>query len=561
MNKMKKQIEQEEYTERGDRVNYEPEVQAVEAVHAVHVVEDDANEQEGTVNDDALGETWVGIEFANRLLNRCSEIDPERVFTFDEFSFSIRDASGGAPLYLDKIYCGFGNGGEEEQSAAITYYAQVILNASLSVPSTYEEVKPNLMPKVVNMTHSTASQLPGRALASLDPIDPIDPLDSSGQSDQVPHVVEKISGNLGVALYCDMPAKCDWVSKDQLEKWGVSEEAATETARANLDNLIKYSLHKWEGITELGGSIGAGDDLLKNGASTPSTSCESFVSPSLAFMLTKPQIPTTHVDPLDGIVDEFPVIGSDFSDTNYPGLKCFLTFDAYGSSRILAYDHMQKVPVRGEIVAMVILGGFVLVTGTDEVEGLCAMGTVASEIAWDITSRIEEGLADEDESIMSAIAMKLGADGWSEYLPDLSHPAYDSLHNLALVSKDKDYAAQQEIMKSEVEANTPRHFIVCDERFDRNFSYTVWSENIPCVLPVTEYVGLHCTEATRTSLGDQVTDVDFLLIPWDRLMQVVGYRLKNMGVYPTRYQTIGFPNQDELIELRKYSGIEFCKRA
>ena len=73
-------------------------------------------------------------------------------------------------------------------------------------------------------------------------------------------------------------------------------------------------------------------------------------------------------------------------------------------------------------------------------------------------------------------------------------------------------------------------------------SYAVWSEDVATLLPIAEQVAF---ASPRFSEQQAAT----MMVPWQRVREVVGDLMQPQGMHPERYLVEAFPSSDQLARL------------
>lgn len=125
-------------------------------------------------------------------------------------------------------------------------------------------------------------------------------------------------------------------------------------------------------------------------------------------------------------------------------------------------------------------------------------------------------------------------------LPD-GHPLARDLRELDLLDLAGEYATQTEALNQRHAAEGLDLFVASfrpNETDDgRIYSYAVWTEGVPTLLPETDLVAL-----VEQPVG---TDVAFSLYPFERVRAVAADLLEPVQCYPPRYRTLGFPTPEQ----------------
>lgn len=105
--------------------------------------------------------------------------------------------------------------------------------------------------------------------------------------------------------------------------------------------------------------------------------------------------------------------------------------DSYDASRLLLVDTIRQFRVKGDYMAMVPNRDTLIVTGSDDVNGLKRMVALA-----------KDALARPHP--MSGLALRLDGDDWVSWMPIALHPLYSDFRLLQVQSIAQDYSELME---------------------------------------------------------------------------------------------------------------------
>jgi hypothetical protein len=111
------------------------------------------------------------------------------------------------------------------------------------------------------------------------------------------------------------------------------------------------------------------------------------------------------------------------------------TGDSYDASRLLMLDLIRRMEVKGCPIALVPNRETLLVTGSDDVEGLEAVAKIAEK-------------ALDDPRPINAIPLRLDGTEWVEWMPPADHPLYAKFRLLELQSLGREYADQKPALEA-----------------------------------------------------------------------------------------------------------------
>lgn len=221
-------------------------------------------------------------------------------------------------------------------------------------------------------------------------------------------------------------------------------------------------------------------------------------------------------------------------DELLPGVYQSPWQDNHDASRLALTDWIRAHPVQGRHVAMVPNRDTLLLTGSEDSEGILRMSALA-ELAFDHPRPI------------LGIPLLLDGDRWVPYLPAENHPAYLRLKRMFVQSIGQGYAEQTELLNALMEKLGEDWFVanytaVESEESRHVGSYCVWIEGLPSLLPRTEEV---CFVKPR---GEDDAEI-IAKARWDDVCSVMGDLMQPTKFYPERYQVVQFPSEEQLAQL------------
>ncbi|MDB5387841.1 MAG: hypothetical protein JWM11_3487 [Planctomycetaceae bacterium] len=204
--------------------------------------------------------------------------------------------------------------------------------------------------------------------------------------------------------------------------------------------------------------------------------------------------------------------------------------DNYASSRILLVDNIRQLQVQGDWVAMVPNRDTLLITGSEDVDGLGMMAHLAEE-AYKKPRRQGLGL------------LRLVDNEWETWFPPEHSPNYAQFRKLELLALADEYSDQQEILDKVLQKELAEQFVssysIVQKPDGELFSYCVWSEGCTALLPKSQKVVF-----TRSSKTGKTPDL-VATADWNKVQQVLGHRLKETDYYPPRWLVDEFPTETE----------------
>jgi hypothetical protein len=209
-----------------------------------------------------------------------------------------------------------------------------------------------------------------------------------------------------------------------------------------------------------------------------------------------------------------------------PGLFMSPYRDNADATRMMLLERIRELPVRGAPVAFVPHRDVLLITGSDDAEGLGK--------ALDI---VEKALA--QPRAMNGIPLRLSENVWEDLEVPADHPLTGRLRHLTLQAWGRDYG-EQKMLLDRIHAASGEGLVVATysalrrERTGELVSYCTWSEGARALLPRTDYVALACADGTVT------------VARWDRVQaEAPGLMEPWSGVFPPRWKVEGFPGPEQ----------------
>ena len=208
--------------------------------------------------------------------------------------------------------------------------------------------------------------------------------------------------------------------------------------------------------------------------------------------------------------------------------------DNYDASRLVLLDLVRRFEVQGEHVAMVPNRDTLVVTGSDDPQGLEIMAKIAKE-------------SFEKPRPISTVALRLEGDEWCPWLPPEDSPLFAEFHELRLRTVGAEYNDQKELLDA-VHQQTGQQVMVVpfgalqNKETGRVTSYSVWCEGVESLLPQTDAVLFFRPEGGEANKIVAGGD-------WQHVQQIVGDLMEPLGLYPERYRVRQFPSEGQLARI------------
>ena len=203
-----------------------------------------------------------------------------------------------------------------------------------------------------------------------------------------------------------------------------------------------------------------------------------------------------------------------------------VTGDSYDSSRLLLVDQIRTLKVKGDPIAMVPNRDTLLITGSEDDEGLGMMLDLA-----------EKG-ADEPRTMIFT-PLRLDGDAWVDWSPPPSHPLLPRFQVLEIKYLYPEYEEQKQLLEAWHAKEGTDIFVAsysCVQKTDGSlFTYGLWSEGVDTLLPKAHKVMFFQDGKDIVAEGD-----------WDHVVSIVGHLMEPTEHYPPRFRVQEFPTGDQL---------------
>ena len=206
------------------------------------------------------------------------------------------------------------------------------------------------------------------------------------------------------------------------------------------------------------------------------------------------------------------------------------TGDNYDASRLILLDAIRQLTVQGDYVAMVPNRDTLIITGSDDDEGLSIMATLADD-------------AFRKPRPMTALAFRLEGDEWTPWQPPRSAAAYKQFQALRAQSIGQEYTDQKELLEKSLRMQDEDVFIASFMAMRNNtsgeiVSFCSWADGVATLLPRTDRIAFVREHS------------DPILVAWERAEQVVGHLITPQDIYPERVRVDDFPSPEEFERLK-----------
>lgn len=207
------------------------------------------------------------------------------------------------------------------------------------------------------------------------------------------------------------------------------------------------------------------------------------------------------------------------------------TGDNYDASRLILLDAVRQLTVQGEHVAMVPNRDTLIITGSEDEEGLSIMASLGED-------------AFRKPRPMTALTFRLEGDEWTPWQPPRSCSSYKQFQSLRAQSIGQEYTDQKELLEKTLRREEDEVFIASYMAMRNNTtgeiaSFCSWADGVPTLLPRTDRIAFIREHSEP------------ILVPWERAEQVVGHLITPQDIYPERVRVEDFPTPEEFERLRK----------
>ncbi len=214
-----------------------------------------------------------------------------------------------------------------------------------------------------------------------------------------------------------------------------------------------------------------------------------------------------------------------------PGVYRSAWQDNHDASRIALPELFYRLPLKGHPVVTVPNRDTLLVSGSEDTEGLVHLGEFTLK-AVDHHRRVDGS------------ALCLTDTTWHDYLPDRDHPAFATFVAARRMSMGLDYNEQQEILDGIHQDCGEGAFVASFSLLDNDegeHSFCVWTQGVDTWLPITDLVALNT--------DDENEDIQF--VSWHTVQQTMGDAMRPLEMYPARYAVNTFPSQTQMTQMHE----------
>ena len=217
--------------------------------------------------------------------------------------------------------------------------------------------------------------------------------------------------------------------------------------------------------------------------------------------------------------------------TPAPGVHVSPWRDGYDASRLILLDLIRDHEVRGDYVVIAPNRDTLILTGSDDRDGLAVMLALAKE-------------ALKQPRPISGIPVRLEQGSWKTFFPEIRYPDLNAFRSLRVQTLAGEYEEQKELLVQVHEKTGEDIFVasctlVQKKHSEELASYCVWSQGVKSLLPQADKVfflqGKSPEKSEMVAAGD-----------WEHVREAISHLMKPAGLYPERYLVEQFPSPDQL---------------
>lgn len=222
-----------------------------------------------------------------------------------------------------------------------------------------------------------------------------------------------------------------------------------------------------------------------------------------------------------------------------PGVWRSPSADDHDAARLLLTEIINRLPVRGEPVAAIPNRNTLLITGSQDIDGLRSLAQLTKREF-------------EEPDPITAISFRLSDGIWTPFLPPPDHPHYEPFRELWLSTEAFDYGCQS-LLLLRLNLELGDRAQLCPYvpgtcwRTGRRRSVSRWPLGQELLVPRTEAIWF-------VRINDRRDATQFLVeVAWDRARDVLGDRLVPTEYYPPLFRVRGGVSEQDVTALQEES--------
>jgi hypothetical protein len=211
------------------------------------------------------------------------------------------------------------------------------------------------------------------------------------------------------------------------------------------------------------------------------------------------------------------------------GIYVSMTGDSYDATRLILLDRIRSFKVKGKHVAMVPNRETLIVTGSEDEEGLKAMVDLGKE-------------ALQQSRLISGFTFRLEEDDWLRWLPAPSHPLYVEFREMQIHSVGQDYHEQKELFEKLHQTKNIDIFVASYRAMQddsKMWSFCVWPKGCNALLPKTDTIIFLEGESNP------------IMVEWNKALEAFDDLMEQQDIYPTRWLVQEYPDKERLLTIGK----------
>jgi hypothetical protein len=215
-----------------------------------------------------------------------------------------------------------------------------------------------------------------------------------------------------------------------------------------------------------------------------------------------------------------------------PGLYRTPWEDSHGAARLFLHDLIWHLEVKGQHVVLAPTRDGLLVTGSEDGEGLRRM------------AELGEKLVEETRSI-SGVPVMLDGDRWRTCHHDHEGRAFPELRELCIRWEAQEYDSQKQDLdrwhaKQGEEVFVSPVMLLRSSDTGELRSVGVWARGADTLLPKATHVGFVSRE----------DGLNGIMATWEDTRQATGDLMQPCGMYPERYRVTSFPTVEQIERIK-----------
>jgi hypothetical protein len=207
--------------------------------------------------------------------------------------------------------------------------------------------------------------------------------------------------------------------------------------------------------------------------------------------------------------------------------------DTHDATRLLLNHRVTECRVQGRTIAAIPNRNRLFISGEDDHVALTKM-----------IEMIEQSLQQESRS-MPVFPLVFNGATWELWKVPANHPLKEKFDYFEALGMNEEYGAQKELLEALHEKEGSEFFVATFVAYQHKdggiMTCSTITKDVPTMLPKTEqvtFVRIEPSEVVAT-------------VPWEEAAQLLGERLKPVGLYPERYFVEQFPTDAECVRLKQ----------